>query len=107
MQNCEELTTINEHSSILPQIELNEDSASNSDIESQPEVQVLDINNKINSFPSRLKSQQSSKEKRSPGHRKKYLSSWENDPASFYLSYSYDTLGKKQVKYLCWLYKKK
>ncbi|CAF1426981.1 unnamed protein product [Rotaria magnacalcarata] len=106
MQNCEELTTINEHSSILPQIELNEDSASNSDIESQPEVQVLDINNKINSFPSRLKSQQSSKEKRSPGHRKKYLSSWENDPASFYLSYSYDTLGKKQVKYLCWLYKK-
>ncbi|CAF2095919.1 unnamed protein product [Rotaria magnacalcarata] len=86
--------------------ELNEDSASNSDIESQPEVQVLDINNKINSFPSRLKSQQSSKEKRSPGHRKKYLSSWENDPASFYLSYSYDTLGKKQVKYLCWLYKK-
>ncbi|CAF5090315.1 unnamed protein product, partial [Rotaria magnacalcarata] len=37
MQNCEELTTINEHSSILPQIELNEDSASNSDIESQPE----------------------------------------------------------------------
>ncbi|CAF1599953.1 unnamed protein product [Rotaria magnacalcarata] len=70
MQNCEELTTINEHSSILPQIELNEDSASNSDIESQPEVQVLDINNKINSFPSRLKSQQSSKEKRSPGHGK-------------------------------------
>ncbi|CAF4824360.1 unnamed protein product, partial [Rotaria magnacalcarata] len=82
MQNCEELTTINEHSSILPQIELNEDSASNSDIESQPEIKISTI----------------IKRKKISWSWKKYLSSWENDPASFYLSYSYDTLEYHMIK---------
>ncbi|CAF3256984.1 unnamed protein product [Rotaria socialis] len=40
------------------------------------------------------------------GHRKKYLSSWKNDPASFCSSHSYDIPGIQQTKHICWLYKK-
>ncbi|CAF5012421.1 unnamed protein product, partial [Rotaria sp. Silwood1] len=79
---------------------------SHSRIESQVNVKVLNQNNTINTLPRRLDSYRSSTDKRSSSHRKNYLSSWENDPASFYSLYSYDTLGMKQIKYRCWLYKK-
>jgi hypothetical protein len=39
-------------------------------------------------------------------HRKQYLVSWEKDPAAFYSSYSYDILGVRHDKPICWLYKR-
>ncbi|CAM4903492.1 unnamed protein product [Rotaria socialis] len=69
----------------------------------------------VDKYPSSLSSSSSAEDeimyiepyyKRSSSHRKRYLSSWENDPASFCSSYVYDSLGTKQIKYSCWLYKK-
>ncbi|CAF3346875.1 unnamed protein product [Rotaria sp. Silwood2] len=110
MNNSEESKNANKHSpSFLPDVEDNEIMyiESHSRIESQVNIKVLNTTNTINTLPCRLDSYRSSTDKRSAsGHRKNYLSSWENDPASFYSSYSYDALGMKQVKYICWLYKK-
>ncbi|CAF2059013.1 unnamed protein product [Rotaria magnacalcarata] len=77
-------------------------------VESQMKVkvQVLITQNSINTLSNQLSSKNSSTDKRSSSHRKRYLSSWDNDPASFYSSYVYDSLGTKQIKYSCWLYKK-
>ena len=107
MENLKVPMTINEHSSsLVTEIAVNEDVQPNIEMKIQLQVQVLDANNAVNSLSRQLISHQSSKGKKSLGHRKRYLSSWENDPAVFYLSYSYDVQGKKQLKYLCWLYKK-
>ncbi|CAF1048323.1 unnamed protein product, partial [Rotaria magnacalcarata] len=77
-------------------------------VESQMKVkvQVLKTQNSINTLSNQLSSKNSSTDKRFSSHRKRYLSSWDNDPASFYSSYVYDSLGTKQIKYSCWLYKK-
>ncbi|CAF5071742.1 unnamed protein product, partial [Rotaria magnacalcarata] len=56
-------------------------------------VQVLKTQNSINTLSNQLSSKNSSTDKRSSSHRKRYLSSWDNDPASFYSSYVYDSLG--------------
>jgi hypothetical protein len=109
MENLEDPSTITENSSSLL-IEIEEDEEvqieSNSRIGSPHHVKPLGINNKINTLPFSLESRRSSKEKKSHTHRKQYLSSWEDHPASFYLTYSYDTLGIKRSKTERWLQKK-
>ncbi|CAF3498127.1 unnamed protein product, partial [Rotaria sp. Silwood2] len=110
MNYSKESRNANKHSpSFLPDVEDNEIMyiESRSRIESQGNVKVSNTKNTINTLTCLLDSYRSSTNKRcASGHRKNSLSSWENDAASFYSSYSYDALGMKQVKYICWLYKK-
>jgi len=92
------LTEIKEYGEI--QIE------SNSHIGSPHHVKPWGTNNKINTLSFSLDSRRSSKEKKSHTHRKQHLSSWEDRPASYCLTYFYDSFGIKRSKTKYWLYKK-
>ncbi len=74
-------------------------------IESPKHERVLNANSSSSQSSISRKSNHSLQQKR-PNHRTQYLSSWEDNPAAFYISYYYDNLGVLHSKYIRWLYKK-
>ena len=109
MESSEQLSDVEQQSqSPSFEVEVMEvmDAGSNSGRESSDHVErspSIITNNSLRFSPQ---SQSSPREKNKSARRKQYLSSWESHPAAFYLSYSYDSLGKRQSQSICWLYKK-
>ena len=66
----------------------------------------MNTNNNGNRSSIPRKSNHSPQRKQRSNHRAVYLCSWENHPASFYLSYHYDNFGVQHSQYIRWLYKK-
>ena len=92
----------------LPDLELLEETeiSYHSPIQSNHDKQLSSTTNPMNLPPRRQEFHGSSKQKKKSNRRKQYLRSWEDDPASFYLSFYYDTSGVRHSRSICWLHKK-